>query len=91
MSGERGSTVYSTHTEHRDLCAYHFLCVPVKHIVIVVAKFVEEVSEELPEVRVVWTIFKLQRPTEIEVRGKFTWRVVYMYIIHTVTGSPQGV
>ena len=59
---------------------HHFLYVPVKHIVIVVAQLVEEVSEELSQVGIVWPVRKLERLTEGEVRGKLT----YIHGVHAM-------
>jgi len=35
---------------------------------------VEEVSEELPEVGIVWLVLKLQWPTKVQVCCKLTWK-----------------
>lgn len=46
--------------------------VPVKHIVIREALSVEEVSEELPQVRVIRLVVEAQRATEVQVGGKLS-------------------
>ena len=64
----------TTHAPHQ------FLCVPVKDIVVGVAEFVEEVPEELSQERVVWPVLKLERPTEVEVSRKLTYRHTHTHI-----------
>ena len=71
-----------THAPHQ------FLCVPVKDIVVGVAEFVEEVPEELSQERVVWPVLKLERPTEVEVSRKLTYRATHT---HTHTHTQAGV
>uniref|UniRef100_A0A3B3HAX9 Uncharacterized protein n=1 Tax=Oryzias latipes TaxID=8090 RepID=A0A3B3HAX9_ORYLA len=48
--------------------------VPVKDVVVGEALTVEEVPEELPQVRVVWFIVKAQRAAEVQVGGKLGFR-----------------
>ena len=54
----------------RVACGSHFLCTPVEHIVVRVAKLVEEPSEQLPQVRIVRLVLKPKGATEVEVHGK---------------------
>ena len=61
-----------THTH--SLSSHQFLRVPVKDVVVGVAEFVEEVSEELSQEDVVRPVLKLQGPTEVEVSRKLTYR-----------------
>ena len=48
--------------------------VPVKHIVIGISQLVEETTEQLSEVSIVRLVLKLERTTEIQIRGKLTCR-----------------
>jgi len=41
-------------------CTYKFEHVPIKHVVIGKALSVEQIPEELPQVRVVWLVIKSQ-------------------------------
>uniref|UniRef100_A0A8C5NKM3 Uncharacterized protein n=1 Tax=Junco hyemalis TaxID=40217 RepID=A0A8C5NKM3_JUNHY len=53
---------------------HKFKHVPVKDVVIGEALAVEEVAEELPQVRVVRFIIKPQRTAEVEVCRELSWR-----------------
>uniref|UniRef100_A0A3Q0R6T6 Uncharacterized protein n=1 Tax=Amphilophus citrinellus TaxID=61819 RepID=A0A3Q0R6T6_AMPCI len=51
---------------------HKFQHVPVKYIVIREALSVEQVSEELPQIRVIRLVIKAQRATKIQVGGKLS-------------------
>ena len=53
---------------------YNSSSVPVKDIVVCVAELVEEAPEQLPEVGIVWLVFKLERATKVQIGHKFTYR-----------------
>lgn len=55
---------------HCDNKTYKFEHIPVEDIVVREALSVEEVSEELAEVRVVGLVIESQRAAEIQVGGK---------------------
>jgi len=46
---------------------YHFQHVPVEDVVVSEALFVEEVTKQLAQIRVVRLVIKTQRTTEVEV------------------------
>ena len=48
--------------------------VPVEDVVVGEALPVEQVPEELPQVRVVGLVVEAQRAAEVEVRGELGWR-----------------
>ena len=52
---------------------HNFEHVPVKDVVVREALFVEEVAEQLTEVRVVGFVVETQRTTEVEVRCQLSW------------------
>lgn len=58
----------------KSTLTYKLEHVPVKDVVVGEALTVEEVPEELPQVRVVWFIVKAQRAAEVQVGGKLGFR-----------------
>lgn len=54
--------------------AHNSRSVPVKDVVVSETQSVKEVSEKLPQISVVWLVFKLQWPAEIQVSSKFAYR-----------------
>ena len=52
---------------------HEFEHVPVEHVVVGEALAVEEVPEQLAQIRVVGLVVEAQRPAEVQVRGEFSW------------------
>ena len=59
-----------THTHGEVIYTHKLEHVPVKHVVVGEALAVEQVSEQLPQVRVVWLVVETQGATEVQVGGK---------------------
>jgi hypothetical protein len=67
--------VQSTKSRRRERAnkgwsTYEFEHVPVEDIVVGEALAVEQVPEQLPQVRVVWLVVKTQGATKVQVGGK---------------------